>query len=1026
MSLEEAKRVTASFSASSFVPPPRTIKDITAILDQQKLADPAAAAQARARADQPPPKTTNPDTLADFYYKRGLAAREIGRAKQEIEDLTQAAAFASRGFAGMQLDIVKDLGYAEIQGGNFSRGLDYLRWAIGMAQQTGRRGTLINLHAILARMYALAGDLEAADNALQEAQSVFNESLRWRNLQPEWIATWNSTVASAQAGVLEVRGRFAEAEAFHRRSIAALLADPTTSQWPMVDLQTAKLALVLIRQGRLLEAESEARTAVLGALSKRGRYSQHTALQVTSLTRALLEQGRYPEAESLSRATLDIHEKTGTSPDSNLLAQVRENLAAALVGQGRWQEALVEYEGMREGLAGDPWSFEKYLVGNLNWAVALLNTGRADQALEMLQVAFDRNKRLLGEQHANTAETRGLLAIAHAARGDGPRALREFAEATRTLLAPSPDVDEENTTRGARDQRKNLILASYIGLLADIKGTAIEQQAGVDAAAEAFRLADVSRGSSVQRALDASAARAAAKTPALAELVRQEQDAKKQIGALHGVLTNVLSAPTDQQDPKVAPALRTRIEALRRTQQRLAEQIRREFPAYAELINPTPATVDKARAGLKPGEALIATYVARDRTFVWAIPHRGPVAFAAAPLGETALAADVATLRKALDPGVSILGDIPEFDVARAHKLYNALLEPVGPGWQQAESLLIVPHAALGQLPFSLLPTRATTLGPAEAPIFANYRAVPWLIRSHAVTVLPSVSSLATLRALPPAPPGRRPFVGFGDPYFSQEQARRAARRSDTGEVAALRLRGVPITLRASPKTQALDSSQLAMLPRLPDTAQEIRGIALAMNADLTREIFLGERANEQTVKTMSLSGYRVIAFATHGLVPGDLDGLAQPALALSAPDVAQADGDGVLTMEEILGLRLNADWVVLSACNTASGSGAGTEAVSGLGRAFFYAGARALLVSNWPVETTSARALTTELFRRQQAHPNLTRAQALQQTMNWLMDAPGFVDATTNTVLFSYGHPIFWAPFTLVGDSGGGSPIGK
>ncbi|MBI2458580.1 MAG: CHAT domain-containing protein [candidate division NC10 bacterium] len=925
----------------------------------------------------------------------------------------------------MQLDILKDLGYAELQGGNFSRGLDYLRRAINMAQQT-RRGTLINLHAILARMYALAGDLEAADNALQEAQSVFNESLRWRNLQPEWIATWNSTVASAQASVLEVRGRFAEAEVFHRRSIAALLADPTTSQWPMVDLQNARLALLLIRQGRLLEAESEARTAVLGALSKRGRYSHHTALQVTILTRALLEQGRYLEAESLSRATLDIYEKTGTSQDSYMLALVHDTLGASLVGQGRWEEAAAEYEAMRRGLAGDPWSYEKYLAANLNWGLALLSTGRANHALEILQVAFERNRRLLGEQHASTAEARGLLAVAYAAMGDRPHALREFAQVSPLLLTPSPEVDEETAARPARDQRKNLILASYIGLLADIKGTALEQQAGVDAAAEAFRLADVARGSSVQRALDASAARAAAKTPALAELVRQEQDTRKQIGALYGLLANVLSAPTDQQDPKVAPALRTQIEVLRRTQQRLAEQIRREFPAYAELINPTPATVDKARAGLTPGEALIATYVARDRTFVWAIPHRGPVAFAAAPLGETAIAADVGTLRKALDPGVSILGDIPEFDVALAHKLYTALLEPVRPGWQPAESLLIVPHAALGQLPFSLLPTRATTLGPAEAPIFANYRAVPWLIRSHAVTVLPSVSSLATLRALPPAPPGRRPFVGFGDPYFSQEQARRAARRSGTGEVAALRLRGVPIMLRASPKTQALDSSQLAMLPRLPDTAQEIRGIALAMNADLTREVFLGERANEQTVKTMSLSGYRVIAFATHGLVPGDLDGLSQPALALSAPDVAQADGDGVLTMEEILGLRLNADWVVLSACNTASGSGAGSEAVSGLGRAFFYAGARALLVSNWPVETTSARALTTELFQRQQANPNLTRAQALQQTMNWLMDAPGFVDATTNTVLFSYGHPIFWAPFTLVGDSGGGSPTGK
>ena len=199
-----------------------------------------------------------------------------------------------------------------------------------------------------------------------------------------------------------------------------------------------------------------------------------------------------------------------------------------------------------------------------------------------------------------------------------------------------------------------------------------------------------------------------------------------------------------------------------------------------------------------------------------------------------------------------------------------------------------------------------------------------------------------------------------------------------------------------------------------------MRGIALAMNADLTRDVFTGARANEKTVKTLDLAGYRVIAFATHGLVPGDLDGLTQPALALSAPEVADVDGDGLLTMEEILALRLNADWVVLSACNTASGKGAGSEAVSGLGRAFFYAGARALLVSNWPVETTSARELTTDLFRRQQANPRLTRAKALQETMKALIDSPGFVDPRTSKVVFSYAHPIFWAPFTLVGDGGG------
>ncbi len=168
----------------------------------------------------------------------------------------------------------------------------------------------------------------------------------------------------------------------------------------------------------------------------------------------------------------------------------------------------------------------------------------------------------------------------------------------------------------------------------------------------------------------------------------------------------------------------------------------------------------------------------------------------------------------------------------------------------------------------------------------------------------------------------------------------------------------------------------------------------------------------------MDMSGRQVIVFATHGLVPGHVNGLTQPALALSSPKVAGVEGDGLLTMEEILKLKLDADWVVLSACDTASGRGAGAEAVSGLGRAFFYAGARALLVSSWPVETTSAKALTTDLFRRQATEQGLSRAEALRQTMLALIDGPGRIGDDGRTV-FSYAHPLFWAPFILVGDGG-------
>jgi CHAT domain-containing protein len=551
-----------------------------------------------------------------------------------------------------------------------------------------------------------------------------------------------------------------------------------------------------------------------------------------------------------------------------------------------------------------------------------------------------------------------------------------------------------------------LILEAYVGLLADVQGTPLAAQLGADPAEESFRLAEAARARTVSQALAASSARAAAKDPELADLARREQDAQKQIGALYGLLSSMLAAPSDQQDQAVLKSVRTQIDGLRGARAKLREDIERRFPDYVDLIDPKPPTVEQARAALKPGEALLSAYVGADRVFVWAVPQNGPVVFAARPVPRARIAGMVRNLRKALDPDAATLSDIPAFDVKLAHALYQILLQPVEAGWRDAKSLLVVPDRALGQIPFALLVTAPHELNAKGEPLFAAYRAVPWLLRQMAVTQLPSVNSLITLRKVPPGDARRLPFIGFGDPWFSKQQM------AEVAAPGAVQTRGLRLVRRSAPATRTVDSAELAQLPRLPDTADEVKGVALALHADPGRDVFLGRDANERAVKTTDLSGRKVVMFATHGLVPGDLNGLTQPALALSAPDVADVDGDGLLTIDEILALRLNADWVVLSACNTASGDGAGAEAVSGLGRAFFYAGTRALLVSNWPVETTSARALTTDLFRRQADDPTLTRAEALRSAMLGLIDGPGAGQ-------FTYGHPIFWAPFTLVGDGG-------
>ena len=99
--------------------------------------------------------------------------------------------------------------------------------------------------------------------------------------------------------------------------------------------------------------------------------------------------------------------------------------------------------------------------------------------------------------------------------------------------------------------------------------------------------------------------------------------------------------------------------------------------------------------------------------------------------------------------------------------------------------------------------------------------------------------------------------------------------------------------------------------------------------------------------------------------------------------------------------------------------AGAGAEAASGLGSAFFYAGTRALLVTNWSVHSASARELITDLFRRQRTDPALSRSEALRQAMMALLDGPGTTDGAGHTI-FSYAHPLFWAPYSLIGDGGG------
>jgi CHAT domain-containing protein len=295
----------------------------------------------------------------------------------------------------------------------------------------------------------------------------------------------------------------------------------------------------------------------------------------------------------------------------------------------------------------------------------------------------------------------------------------------------------------------------------------------------------------------------------------------------------------------------------------------------------------------------------------------------------------------------------------------------------------VSPGGPLLSLPWGVLVTKAPAAG--QPP--------QYLARDTAISVLPTIGSLRELRAVAGRSAAPRPFIGFGDPAFGGGGGSEGA----LAAAAAACRRGEP-----------MDGALLRAMPPLPDTATELRSIAKTLGGDAA-SVVLGADATEARVRATDLSQYRVVVFATHGLLPGELRCQSEPALVLTPPAAAGSTADdGMLDASEITQLKLDADWVLLSACNTAGPDGGlGGESLSGLTRAFLYAGARALLVSHWPVASRATTELTTGLFSVQAKDASLGRAEALRRSQLALLGQR------------ATAHPFFWAPFVLVGDGG-------
>jgi CHAT domain-containing protein len=368
------------------------------------------------------------------------------------------------------------------------------------------------------------------------------------------------------------------------------------------------------------------------------------------------------------------------------------------------------------------------------------------------------------------------------------------------------------------------------------------------------------------------------------------------------------------------------------------------------------------------------------------------------------------------------------FELGRAYELYKALLGPFADAIE-GKHLLVVPSGPLTTLPFSVLVTSKPE--PADSMREA-YQKASWLGLRQPITVLPGVSSLESLRRYAKA--GSRPsklFIGFGDPLVSgpdgTDKRAWAAQSCSYEAPRSVSQLGPSPDVRSVSRDGVFDLGILRRQLPLPETTQELCAIVHRLNVPES-EIWLGGRMTEQSIAKLSddgeLAKYTFVHFATHGLVAGDLKGISEPALLLTPPPKDDGRENGLLTASKVARLVLNADWVVMSACNTAAGASEGAEALSGLVRAFFYAGARTLLVSHWRVYSQAAVKLTTGTFEAlKSGGRDIGPAEGLRLAMQKIVQT-GAVEPDNPSQ--SEAHPAFWAPFVVIGDAAAVNPPAK
>lgn len=878
----------------------------------------------------------------------------------------------------------------------------------------------------LAGVYEIQGRFIAAETLLKHAIKIKKKSYGTQDVR-------YATSLNNLALIYGALGRYAETEKLLRQSLK-IVESVYGIQHTNTAISLNNLAVLYQKYGKNKEAESLLKRALQIRKKTNSLENSSGADNLDNLALLYTYQGRNVEAASLHKRALKIRKKL-YGPDHPKTGISLNNLAELYQAQGHYEKASLLLQRALEinKKFFGPHHYQTGIsISNLAKLYMLLS--KYAEAEKLMINAINIKKQSFEHKHPSIAISLLSLAALYNLEEKYDEAYKNYQIGNEIL------IKRNRTNRGLnlrKTSQNNLRIIDQIST-AFLFGSKNRKTFDL-LKQETYKTSQWAISSKAAKALAQMTTRFSTGDTKLASLVRERQDKASKRHTLDEKLIAAVTKLPKNRNNKIENKWRSELKLIDKRLDEINQSFKKDFPDYAALENPEPVSLPEVINQIKSNEALISFLLGDKESYAWVVTKGHESRWVKLPIGRKDISNKVQALRCGLDiiswkklknakkcrkllkvnysyKDVKAGAPLP-FSLDIAHKLYETLFSQVRELINN-KHLLIVADGPLTSLPFQVLVVE----NPDKE--FVNkqkeYRKVTWLGKQHPITVLPSVPSLKALRK------SKRQnvdttnlYIGFGNPLLSGKDGKdkrswykqKCSKKRLSSKLQLTSTDNSTLALRSFYRGFLADIKTLKRQSPLPETTDELCAVAQSLGVPESN-IYLGKNATESKVKSLNkdenLKDYRYIHFATHGLLSGELKFQAEPALILTPPDVATKQDDGLLTASEVANLKLNADLVILSACNTAAGEKLGAEPFSGLARAFFYAGAKALLVSHWAVDSEATVKLITKSFEILKQNPKLGRAEALRQSMVNLM----------NDDTYSWNpHPSTWAPFVVVGE---------